>query len=101
MLEATSMPKKRESRGRRKGDKGKARVIQCDNCGRLVPEDKAICVTRTYSPVDPQLAAELEKKGAIIPRYPVTKCYCISCAIHYGLVKIRAEEERKPRVNII
>jgi small subunit ribosomal protein S26e len=51
--------------------------------------------------VDPQLAAELEKKGAIIPRYPVTKCYCISCAIHYGLVRIRAEEERKPKVNII
>ena len=64
------MPKKRESRGRRKGDKGKSKMIQCDNCGRLVPEDKAICVTRNYSPVDPQLAAELEKKGAIIPRYP-------------------------------
>ena len=91
------MPKKRESRGRRKGDKGKVRTIQCDNCGKLVPGDKAVCVTRMYSPVDPQLARELEKRGAIIMKYPVTKCYCINCAIHYGIIKIRPEEERKPK----
>lgn len=91
------MTKKRESRGRRKGDKGYVERVQCDNCGRLVPEDKAICVTKMYSPVDPQLAAELEKKGAIIARYPVTKCYCISCAIHYGIVKVRPEEARKEK----
>ncbi|ADG91584.1 30S ribosomal protein S26e [Thermosphaera aggregans] len=91
------MPKKRESRGRHKGDKGKVEIVQCDNCGRRVPSDKAICVTRMYSPVPPQLAEELEKKGAVIQRYPVTKCYCVSCAIHYGIVKVRAEEERKPK----
>ncbi|WP_440060211.1 30S ribosomal protein S26e [Thermogladius sp. 4427co] len=91
------MPKKRESRGRRKGDKGKVELIQCDNCGRLVPADKAICVTRMYSPVSPQLAEELEKKGAIIMKYPVRKCYCISCAIHYGIIKVRPEEERKAK----
>ena len=89
------MPKKRENRGRHKGGKGSVRMIQCDSCGRLVPEDKAICITRWYSPVDPQLAAELEKKGAIIARYPVRKCYCVSCAISLGIVKVRSEEERK------
>jgi len=91
------MPKKRESRGRRKGSKGKVGLIQCDQCGRLVPEDKAVCVTRMYSPVNPQLAAELEKKGAIIMKYPVTKCYCISCAIFLGIIKVRPEEERKAK----
>ncbi|MEM1619315.1 MAG: 30S ribosomal protein S26e [Fervidicoccaceae archaeon] len=91
------MPKKRESRGRRKGDKGYVERIQCDNCGRLVPEDKIIVVTRTYSPVDPQLARELEKKGAMIMRFPIEKKYCVSCAIHYGIIKVRAEEERKRR----
>lgn len=89
------MPKKRENRGRRKGAKGYVSRTQCDNCGALVPEDKIICVTRTYSPVDPQLAAELEKRGAIIMKYPVTKCYCINCAIFYGIVKVRSEDERK------
>jgi len=91
------VPKKRESRGRHKGDKGKVSYVQCDNCGRRVPRDKAICITRMYSPVDPQLARELEKKGAIIMRYPVTKCYCISCAVHLGIVKVRPEAERKRR----
>ncbi len=94
------MPKKRENRGRRKGDKGSVSRIQCDNCGRMVPADKAICVTRMYSPVDPHLTRELERKGAIIMRYPVTKCYCINCAIHYGIIKIRPEHERKPRPRI-
>ncbi len=91
------MPKKRESRGRHKGDKGKVSYVQCDNCGRRVPRDKAICITRMYTPVDPQLARELEKKGAIIMRYPVTKCYCVSCAVHLGIVKVRPEAERKRR----
>ncbi len=89
------MPKKRENRGRRKGAKGYVERTQCDQCGRLVPEDKIICVTRMYSPIDPQLAQELEKKGAIISRYPVTRCYCVSCAIYLGVVKVRSEEERK------
>lgn len=91
------MPKKRSSRGRHKGAKGYVERIQCDNCGQLVPEDKAIKVTRMYSPVDPQLARELEKKGAIIMRYPVVKHYCISCAIFLGVIKVRSEEERKRR----
>ena len=89
------MPKKRKSRGRSKGAKGKSGLVQCDQCGRWVPEDKAIVRTIMYSPVDPQLARELEKKGAIIPRYPVTKRYCVSCAIYLGIVRIRSAEERK------
>ena len=89
------MPKKRQNRGRHKGSKGHVEYIHCDNCGRLIPKDKAICVTRWYTPVDPQLARELEKKGAIIMKYPVTKCYCVSCAVHYGIVKVRPEHERK------
>lgn len=91
------MPKKRENRGRHKGAKGYVARVQCDNCGRLIPEDKAICITRMYSPVDPQLARELEKKGAIIMKYPVTKCYCVSCAVHLGIVKVRPEHERKKK----
>ncbi|RLG71377.1 MAG: 30S ribosomal protein S26e, partial [Thermoprotei archaeon] len=37
------------------------------------------------------------KKGAIIMRYPVTKKYCVSCAIYLGIVKVRAKEERKKK----
>ncbi len=91
------MPKKRKNRGRHKGDKGKEGYVQCDNCGRLVPRSKIVRVTRPYVPVDPQLAKELEAKGAIIPKYYVTRNYCINCAIFYGIIKVRPEEERKKK----
>ena len=77
------MPK----RGRRKGAKGSTRRIQCDNCGAWIPEDKAIVVRRLYAPVEPQLARELERRGAIILRYPTVKRLCISCAVHYGYAR--------------
>jgi Ribosomal protein S26 len=61
----------------------------------LIPRGKAIKVTREQSIVDPQLAAELEKKGAKIMKVPVTVVYCVSCAVFRGIRKVRAEEERK------
>jgi len=89
------VPKKRKSRGRHKGDKGKEPMVQCDKCGALVPRSKAKKLTVWSCPVDPQLAKELREKGAIIPRYKITKYYCIRCAVFYGIVRIRSEEERK------
>nr|WP_069808311.1 30S ribosomal protein S26e [Vulcanisaeta thermophila] len=94
------MPKKRKNRGRHKGDKGKEPMVYCDNCGKLVPRSKAVRVTVPYSPVPTDLARELEKQGAIVPRYYVTKTYCINCAIYLGILKVRAEDERKKRESI-
>jgi small subunit ribosomal protein S26e len=91
------VPKKRKNRGRHKGDKGHEPVVHCDNCGKLIPRSKAVRVTIPYSPVPPDLARELEKQGAIIPKYFVTRTYCINCAIFFGLIKVRAREERKKR----
>jgi small subunit ribosomal protein S26e len=87
--------KKRKSRGRGKGSKGKAKLVQCDNCGAWVPRDKIVRVTRWVSPVDPQLEKELKAKGAIVQKVPVTKNYCISCAIHMGIRVVRSKKERK------
>ncbi len=95
------MPKKRKNRGRHKGDKGKEPMVYCDNCGKLVPRSKAVRVTVPYSPVPADLARELEKQGAIVPRYYVTKTYCINCAIYLGILKVRAEDERKKRVSLM
>jgi len=63
----------------------------------LVPRSKAVKYTRMISPIDPQLAKELRDKGALIPRYRVTKYLCIRCAIFRGIIKIRPEAERKKR----
>ncbi len=95
------MPKKRKNRGRHKGDKGKESVVYCDNCGKMIPRSKAVRVTVPYSPIPADLAKELEKQGAIIPRYYITKTYCINCAIYLGIIKVRPEDERKSRRPIL
>ncbi len=91
------MPFKRKSRGRSKGGKGSSGVIQCASCGSLVPRDKAKKVTKRHSLVDYALAKELRQKGAYIALPSDTKYYCVSCAVHRGVVKVRAEDERRIR----
>lgn len=66
-------------------------------CGEFVPRDKAKKVTRRVSIVDPQLARELRQKGTYIAAPIQTKYYCISCAVHRGIVKVRSKNERKSR----
>jgi small subunit ribosomal protein S26e len=89
------MPKKRKSRGRSKGAKGKMLRVHCSGCGALVPKDKVKKVTIRRSVVEPDLAKELREKGAFIPTSRLTKYYCISCAMFHGVVSARAREVRK------
>jgi small subunit ribosomal protein S26e len=69
--------------------------VQCSNCGKLVPRDKAKKRTTRASFVDPQLARELRRQGTYLPVRETTKWYCISCAVHRGVVRIRPREQRK------
>ncbi len=91
------MPFKRKSRGRAKGQKGSGQLVQCAGCGAMVPRDKAKKSTRRVSLVDPVLARELREKGAFLPSRFDTTYYCISCAVHRGIVKVRAKDERRYR----
>ena len=89
------LPKKRKSGGRSKGGKGKSGLIQCTNCGMMVPRDKAKRVLARPSLVDSTLYRELKSAGAYIAKQEVYKFYCVSCAVHFGIVKIRSRDERK------
>ncbi|WP_455364257.1 30S ribosomal protein S26e [[Eubacterium] cellulosolvens] len=89
------MPKKRSSRGRSKGGKGASGLVQCDSCGALIPRDKAKHATRYVSLVDRSLAKELRSQGAQIASQRVTRTYCVSCAVHRGVVKVRSKIDRK------
>jgi len=91
------LPFKRKSRGRSKGDKGSSGTVQCALCGQVVPRDKAKKVTRRTSLVDAQLARELRQKGTYMASWVDTKYYCVSCAVHRGVVKVRARDERRFR----
>ncbi len=90
-----TMPLKRASRGRRKGGKGSSDRIQCTNCGATVPKDKAKKVTSRLSLVEHSLAKELRAQGAYIASPSILKWYCISCAIHFGILKIRSADSRR------
>ena len=91
------MPMKRKSRGRAKGSKGRGAMVQCSSCGQLVPRDKAKRASRRISMVDSALYKELRQKGAYISSSTDTRYYCVSCAVHRGVVKVRAKDERKQR----
>lgn len=91
------MPVKRKSRGRAKGSKGKGTMVQCAGCGQLVPRDKAKKASRRISLVDSALYKELRQKGTYIGGRTETRYYCVSCAVHRGVVKVRAKDERRQR----
>jgi small subunit ribosomal protein S26e len=92
-----TLTKKRKSRGRSKGGKGHSDQVQCSNCGTLVPKDKAKKLTTRVGLVEPMLARELRAQGAYIATSRTLKFYCVSCAVHFGLVKVRAKDERRLR----
>ncbi len=89
------MPVKRKSRGRSKGSKGKGSLVQCQGCGQQVPRDKAKRVSRRVSLVDSLLYKELRQKGTYVASSTETKYYCVSCAVHRGVVKVRSKNERR------
>lgn len=90
-----SMPKKRTSRGRTKGGKGSSGTVHCSQCGAMVPRDKAKKVTGRITFVEPTLARELRAQGAYIAPSTDVKFYCVSCAVHRGIVKVRSEMDRR------
>lgn len=92
------MPMKRKSRGRAKGGKGKGAMVQCNGCGQLVPRDKVKRVSRRISMVDSTLYKELRQKGTYVSSSTATRYFCVSCAVHRGVVKVRAKDERKKRI---
>ncbi|MFB0561642.1 MAG: 30S ribosomal protein S26e [Candidatus Lokiarchaeia archaeon] len=91
------MPKKRKSGGRAKGSSGKKGYVQCSSCGKLVPRDKAKRVTKFTSMVDPMIGRELRQQGAYIPRIKKIKLYCINCAVHRNVVRVRSKDDRKSK----
>jgi small subunit ribosomal protein S26e len=72
-------------------------MVQCSSCGQLVPRDKAKRVSRRVSVVDYALSKELRQKGTYIAAPVETRNYCISCAVHRGVVKVRSKDERHRR----
>ena len=93
------MPTKRRNNGRGKKNKGHSNVIRCLNCGRVHPKDKAIKRFQMRNMVDGSSKRDIEDNYAydttenrlILPKIYVKQCYCVSCAIHARVVRVRSQ----------
>ena len=99
------MPKKRRNNGRNKANKGNAVNVNCNNCTRLVPKDKAIKRFVIKNIVDGSSKRDIEEASAYsnseekveMPTLFMKNQWCVACAIHARIVKARTAAEKRVR----
>ncbi len=95
------MTVKRQNHGRQKVNRGSVCKVQCIQCGRVTPKDKSISKTINTSVIDHAAMDDLKAhsiyKEVDVPKFFKIDDYCISCACHLRVVKVRGDIHRKER----
>jgi small subunit ribosomal protein S26e len=98
------MPSKRRNNGRNKNNKGHSDSVHCTNCYRLCAKDKAIKRFVIKNMVDASSKRDIEANSAYteeekytLPKLYVKNEWCIACAIHGRVVRVRSGEDRRVR----
>lgn len=98
------MPKKRRNNGRNKNNKGRSIGVHCANCTRLCPKDKAIKRFIIKNMVDGSSKRDIEDASAYnseentgMPKLYVKNQWCVACAIHARIVRVRSTEDKRVR----